>query len=308
MSCVAAQPTPAPPAYEFSSCLNNECTMHLAWNYDATAKLLHMKIETAYPSTVNPGWAGVGFVPDGQHGEMANGTFVVGYIVDDVGGCVRVNTNGVKPGDLPTGPGDFSVTDTAVSVDGNNMTILATRPFAATGRGHAIVPGVQTVIFAAGSAKASPQTCDAPFTQANYHDLTAAGMIGNRDVDFSAGTLPPTPAPAPAVPPPLGLFCTYIEGFAANVTLYTSTDGASLLTYGDTFAICDEKYTYIPAGGLIDISANYADPTDCFSQLKAKYGGAFIFSWNGTVMTAKNSVFPALYLKHVDVKVCPVVP
>eukprot|EP01065_Artemidia_motanka_P042021 TRINITY_DN5555_c0_g1_i1.p1 TRINITY_DN5555_c0_g1~~TRINITY_DN5555_c0_g1_i1.p1 ORF type:complete len:309 (+),score=98.73 TRINITY_DN5555_c0_g1_i1:69-995(+) len=302
LACAAVAAAAAAAPVWRSQALNADGSVTLRWLYDAEQQQLSLNISARLPQGTSPGWLGIGFSPDGL---MRSGDYIVGYMAGPRA-CVRSLANGDKAGLPPTLPPTFNVSRAAIAFEGDVMSISGIRPF--TGANVIKTSGTQKVLFAAGSAKVVPATCDAVLAGTNHHDLGAQGLVGAADVDFSGLTVAPTPAPAPHVAAPTpGAYCSVCSDglcFPANMTI----KDASHFSYYDPQLTCvAETYTYSTATGALDISADLADPTDCFAEAANRTHSTFSIKWNGTHVAVANSLFPAVFLVRSGAAgaVCP---
>jgi len=138
------------------------------------------------------GWVGFGWSNDGT---MHYGDYVIGWA-----GCVVVRSmdGGTPP---PKGKPGFEITDTAYSSENGKTTIRFKRPYGTVLPGHPSIctqnqpdchpAGHVYWLFASGSSV--PSSCEADFTQSNFHDR----FYGHFD---SASALHNTSVSAPAAP------------------------------------------------------------------------------------------------------------
>ena len=101
---------------------------------------------------------------------------------------------------------------------------------------------------------------------------------------------------ARAAPPAVGsLFCGGIPGILnSNLTVKTATsmDYFNDITFANIVVNCPgEAFVFAADTGILDISKDMADPSNCFAKASAQDGGStFTFTYDGTsTIASKNS-------------------
>eukprot|EP01062_Namystynia_karyoxenos_P076729 TRINITY_DN757_c0_g1_i1.p1 TRINITY_DN757_c0_g1~~TRINITY_DN757_c0_g1_i1.p1 ORF type:complete len:349 (+),score=67.01 TRINITY_DN757_c0_g1_i1:356-1402(+) len=109
-------------------------------------------------------------------------------------------------------------------------------------------------------------------------------------------------APRVAAPPVGKAFCGGVPGILkSNITVLSATTMEyhnNIMVAGINVDCPKENFVYDAATGVLDISKDMADPSDCFAKASAQDGGSkFTFTYDGTKITSKNSKWGAIDLK-----------
>eukprot|EP01062_Namystynia_karyoxenos_P076746 TRINITY_DN757_c0_g1_i7.p1 TRINITY_DN757_c0_g1~~TRINITY_DN757_c0_g1_i7.p1 ORF type:complete len:306 (+),score=85.22 TRINITY_DN757_c0_g1_i7:329-1246(+) len=115
-------------------------------------------------------------------------------------------------------------------------------------------------------------------------------------------------APRVAAPPVGKAFCGGVPGILkSNITVLSATTMEyhnNIMVAGINVDCPKENFVYDAATGVLDISKDMANPSDCFAKASAQGGSTFTFTlskftftYDGTKITSKNSKWGAIDLK-----------
>eukprot|EP01065_Artemidia_motanka_P026313 TRINITY_DN31233_c0_g1_i1.p2 TRINITY_DN31233_c0_g1~~TRINITY_DN31233_c0_g1_i1.p2 ORF type:complete len:243 (+),score=91.26 TRINITY_DN31233_c0_g1_i1:55-729(+) len=191
------------------------------------------------------------------------------------------------------------------SVDGAATKLTVLSPTLLTLRSGAVVCPSERFVCSSGRIETAEAGCAAQAVAAMTYDgngtVAVRGKRGSARLS-SAACGAAEQQPAGGAPPP-GLYCGSIAGILnSNLTVINATHMTYFndITVANVLVACpDQPFVFQPDTGLLDISKDMADPTNCFAKASVQDGGStFTFTFDGlSSITSSNSRWGAIDLQ-----------